>query len=196
MLIVVGLGNPTEEYKGTRHNLGYRIVMDLADKLKKDFKEDSVVYRANQYLKTKVEDEEVVLSLPLGYMNNSGEAVSQIFDFYRDSEVKNLWVIHDDTDIPFGEIRVKYAGTSAGHNGIKSIDKSIGNKYWRMRVGVGKPKHAGFDLSRYVLSKFTDEEQETLPTIIDQAASYLLKSLSKGNIEPTTFNVKDNKNKS
>jgi PTH1 family peptidyl-tRNA hydrolase len=193
MVIIVGLGNPTEEYKGTRHNLGYRIVKALSEKLNKDFDQDSVTYRANQYLKTKVEGKDVVLSLPLGYMNNSGDAVSQIFDFYRDAETKDLWIVHDDTEIPFGEIRVKYAGTSAGHNGVKSIDSSIGNKYWRMRVGVGRPKHEGFDLARYVLAKFTDEEQENLPAIIDQAATYLLKSLSKDNIEAVTFNAKEKK---
>jgi len=196
MIIIVGLGNPTEEYKGTRHNLGYRIVKALSEQLNKNFDNDSTSYRANQYLKTKLEDKDVVLSLPLGYMNNSGEAISQIFDFYRDAELKDLWVIHDDTEIPFGEIRVKYAGTSAGHNGVKSIDEAIGNKYWRMRVGVGRPKHDGFDLARYVLSKFTDEEQDELPNIIDQAATYLLKSLSKDNIEPISFNAKDKKDKS
>ncbi|MEX1123891.1 MAG: aminoacyl-tRNA hydrolase [Patescibacteria group bacterium] len=191
MLVIAGLGNPTEEYKNTRHNIGYRIVIDLANKLGLNFLEDASTYRANMYFKTKRKDDEVVLTLPLGYMNNSGDAIRQVFDFYRDADTKDLWIIHDDTEIPFGEIRVKYAGTSAGHNGIKSIDKAIGNKYWRMRVGIGKPKYVGFDLARFVLSPFTDAEQDELATIIDQASSYLLKSLDKGTIESTTFNAKE-----
>ena len=191
MLIIAGLGNPTETYKNTRHNMGYEIVSAVAEKLGKNFSEDSTMYRANKYLTTKEGDNDIVLTLPLGYMNNSGEAIKQVFDFYRESEVKNLWIVHDDTDLPFGEVRVKYAGTSAGHKGVKSIDQSIGNKYWRMRIGVGRPKHEGFDLARYVLSKFTDEEKELLPSIIDLASTYLVKSLSKGKIESTKFNAKN-----
>ena len=171
--------------------MGYVIVTAVAEKLGKNFLEESTMYRANQYLTTKEGDNDVVLTLPLGYMNNSGEAIKQVFNFYREAEVKNLWVVHDDTDLPFGEVRVKYAGTSAGHNGIKSIDKAIGNKYWRMRIGVGKPKHEGFDLARYVLSRFTEEEQKILPAIVDQASSYLVESLSKGKLAPHKFNAKN-----
>lgn len=191
MLIIAGLGNPTEEYKGTRHNIGYLIITALAEKIGKNFAEDSTVYRANQYLKTKEGDEDIVLTLPLGYMNNSGEAIKQVMDFYGSNETRKLWIVHDDTDLPYGQVKVKLAGTSAGHNGIKSIDEIIGNRYWRIRVGVGKPKHEGFDLARFVLSRFTEEEKEDLPTIIDQTSSYLVKSLSRGSLKTEKFNAKN-----
>lgn len=193
MVIVAGLGNPDEEYKNTRHNFGYRIVIDLASKLGQDFTTVASTYRANQYLKTKTNETEVVLTLPLGYMNNSGQALRQIMDFFGDTDAKDLWVVHDDTEIPFGEIRVKFAGSSAGHNGVKSIDETISNKYWRIRVGVGRPKNPEHDLADYVLAAFSQDEKSKLNSIIDQASSYLLKSLNKGALEATTFNAKETK---
>ncbi len=193
MVILAGLGNPEEEYRETRHNLGYKIVIELAKKLGQDFLTEANTYRANQYLKTTVGETETVLTLPLGYMNNSGQALRQIMDFYGDNITKDLWVVHDDTDVPFGEVRIKMAGSSAGHNGIKSIDEAIGNKFWRIRVGVGHPKRDGQDLADYVLAAFNKAEKEHLATIIDQTAAYLLESLNKGKLEPVTFNAKETK---
>ncbi len=191
MVILAGLGNPDEEYRETRHNLGFKIVLALAKKLGHNFEVDANTYRANQYLKTKAGETDLVLTLPLGYMNNSGHALRQIMDFFGDNETKDLWVVHDDTEIPFGEVRIKFAGSSAGHNGVKSIDDTITNKYWRIRVGVGRPKNSEHDLSDYVLAAFGKDERGHLPAIIDQTASYLLESLGKGNLEAITFNAKE-----
>ena len=191
MVIVAGLGNPDEEYRETRHNLGYKIVIELAKKLGQDFLTEANTYRANQYLKTKAGDKEVVLTLPLGYMNNSGQALRQIMDFFGDNVTKDLWVVHDDTEIPFGEVRVKLAGSSAGHNGIKSIDETIGNKYWRIRVGIGRPKNPEHDLADYVLAAFNKDEKEHLGTVIDRCASYLLESLNEATLGSVTFNAKE-----
>lgn len=193
MIILAGLGNPDEEYRETRHNLGYKIVIELAKKLGQDFLTEANTYRANQYLKTKAGETEVVLTLPLGYMNNSGQALRQIMDFFGDNITKDLWVVHDDTDIPFGEVRIKLAGSSAGHNGIKSIDETIGNKYWRIRVGVGRPKNPAHDLADYVLAAFGKGEKEHLSTIIDRTAAYLLESLHIAKLESATFNAKETK---
>lgn len=198
MIILVGLGNPEEEYAETRHNTGYRVIIELCKKLGFDFLKDAKPYRANLFLKTDVTEQEVVFSLPLGYMNNSGHALKQLMDFYGDNTTKDLWVIHDDTEIPFGEVRIKSGGTSGGHNGIKSIDETIGQNYWRVRVGVGRPAHADHDLADYVLAGFSAKEKEQLPAVIDQVTSYLIKSIEVGKLETAKFttNAKKESNKS
>lgn len=187
MVIIAGLGNPGEEYEGTRHNAGYVAVQELCAKLGFDFMKEASQYRANMFLRKNIGDQEVVFSLPMGYVNNSGEVLRQVLDFYRDNISKDIWIIHDDTEVPFGEIRIKHGGTSGGHNGIKSIDEVIGNDYWRIRIGVGRPANREHDLAKYVLGKFTAKEQNDLPIIIDQAVSYLIKSLEEGKLTQQTF---------
>ena len=184
MVIIAGLGNPGDEYIDTRHNVGYKIVLALCEKLGINFMRDAQQYRANKFLKTKIAEQEVAVCLPMGYMNNSGDILNQILDFFGDNTARDLWVIHDDTEIPFGQFRIKYGGTSGGHNGIKSIDDVIGANYWRIRVGVSRK---GEDLSKYVLSKFTADEEKALPTIIDQVTSHLLNSLEEGKLAAITI---------
>jgi PTH1 family peptidyl-tRNA hydrolase len=190
MLLIAGLGNPDEEYQKTRHNIGYKIIIALCAKLGHDFLATANTYRANQFLKTKVGEHDVLFCLPLGYMNNSGQAIQQLMDFYGDNSTKDLWVVHDDTEIPFGTVKIKYGGTSGGHNGIKSIDTTIGEKYWRVRVGVGRPSNPEHDLADYVLAAFSKAEQAQLPTIIDQTVANLVKSIEEGKLTTTTFNAK------
>lgn len=190
MLLIAGLGNPDEEYLRTRHNVGYKIIIALCEKLKIDFAGTAQTYRANQFLKTKVGDHDVLFCLPLGYMNNSGNALKQLMDFYGDNSTKDLWVVHDDTEIPFGTVKIKYGGTSGGHNGIKSIDDTIGAKYWRIRVGVGRPANREHDLADYVLAAFSKAEQAQLPIVIDQTVANLVKSIEAGKLTTTTFNAK------
>lgn len=194
MIIIAGLGNPDDEYKDTRHNIGYVVVIELCKKLGIDFLKQANTYRANMYLKTDQSDTELVFCLPLGYMNNSGQAIRQVLDFYGDNTSKDLWVIHDDTEIPFGEVRVKFAGSSAGHNGVKSIDDTVGNKYWRIRIGVGRPKHPGYDLADYVLAPFSPDEKKQVPRVVDRVISYLIKSI-QDQIESVTFNAKEKTSK-
>ncbi len=190
MLLIAGLGNPEEEYAKTRHNIGYRIVIELCNKLKLDFLTSAQTYRANQFLKTKIGEEDVVFCLPLGYMNNSGVALKQLMDFFGDNTTKDLWVIHDDTEVPFGTVKIKTGGTSGGHNGIKSIDETIGANYWRVRVGVGRPADNRHDLADYVLSGFTKDEQLILTTIVDRVVTHLVKSIELGKLHSIAFNAK------
>ncbi|HSX42111.1 MAG TPA: aminoacyl-tRNA hydrolase [Candidatus Saccharimonadales bacterium] len=196
MLLIAGLGNPDEEYLKTRHNIGYRIIIALCEKLGHDFLKTAQTYRANQFLKMKAGEQDVVFCLPLGYMNNSGNALKQLMDFFGDNTTKDLWVVHDDTEIPFGTVKIKYGGTSGGHNGIKSIDEAIGEKYWRIRVGVGRPASKEHDLADYVLAGFPKAEQALLPTIIDQTVATLVKSIEEGKLETKTFNAKKDINQS
>ncbi len=193
MLLIAGLGNPDEEYLKTRHNIGYKIVIALCEKLGLNFLQDAQTYRANQFLKTKISEQDVVFCLPLGYMNNSGQAIKQLMEFYGDNTTKDLWVVHDDTEVPFGEIRVKFGGTSGGHNGIKSIDDTISPKFWRIRVGVGRPANPEHDLADYVLAAFSRSEQAMLPSVIDQTVGFLVKSIKEGKLETTTFTTKHGK---
>lgn len=191
MYIIAGLGNPGDEFEGTRHNIGYAFVERFCASLGHDFFNDANTYRANKFLKTTIADQEVVFSLPLGYMNNSGEGISQIMNFYGDNKSKDLIVVHDDTEVPFGQVRIKYGGTSGGHNGIKSIDESVGADYWRVRIGIGRPGHVDHDMSDYVLGKFTAPQKETLDIVIDQTVTYLLKSLEEGKLKTITLNAKN-----
>jgi len=191
MVIIAGLGNPGDEYENTRHNVGYHFVIELCKKLHIDFLADASAYRANHFLKTKIADQEVVFCLPKGYMNNSGEAIHQILNFYGDNDAKDLWVVHDDIEVPFGQVRIKLGGTSAGHNGIKSVDDAIGTHYWRIRIGVGRPAEPQQDLAHYVLSRFTEAEKAALDPIIDQTATYLLKSLEEGKLTSAKLTTKN-----
>lgn len=167
MLAVVGLGNPGKEYTNTRHNVGTMVIEALENQ--------------------EIGSNSCCLFKPDTYVNNSGEAVARLM---REETItpEDIIVVHDDTEIPFGEIRVKFGGTSGGHNGIKSIDDAIGPDYWRVRVGVGRPENRNFDLADYVLAAFTAEELRQLPDIIDRVTEYLLESINEG-IQPITLNA-------
>ena len=123
MQLIVGLGNPGGKYQYTRHNIGYMAIDNIVSvqqdyKIKKKF--NSIIYE------TIIDNNRIILIKPETYMNNSGDAVSQIADFYK-IDSKNILVLHDELDIPFGKIRIKSGGGNAGHNGLKSISKKIDN---------------------------------------------------------------------
>ena len=151
MKLIVGLGNPGNKYKFNRHNVGFLAVDYLIDKLNASklsskFKGD--LFKSNEYLFLK----------PTTFMNLSGESVKLVKDFYKlDNE--DIIVIHDDIDLKLGALRFKRGGSSGGHNGLKSIDENIGNDYYRIRIGVGRPERKE-EVVNYVLSDFSDEELE------------------------------------
>ncbi len=182
MINIICLGNPEKKYELTRHNIGYRIADRLAIQL-------SLTFDDNKYMSAEVaKNANITVVKPTTYVNNSGEAVQFLVDKEK-QPISNIWVVHDDVDIPFGEIRVKFGGTSGGHNGIKSIDQAVGVDYWRIRIGVGRDE--GFrELSDFVLSPFTQIEEQNLTLIIDQAVSYLIQSLEDKEIKPITINAK------
>lgn len=184
MKLIVGLGNPGKEYTQTRHNIGFVVVDNLVKTLgveKWQKQKKSEVAKVSQKL---------LLAKPTTFMNNSGIAVGELVNFYKLDDAEII-VVHDDTEVPFGEVRVKFGGTSGGHNGINSIDEHIGHDYWRVRVGVGRDNHFD-DLADYVLAPFTSEEQKELPTVIDRVTDYLVKSLST-QLETITFNALNEK---
>ena len=162
--LIVGLGNFPKEYDLTRHNIGFLVV----DKIQETGNFDN--WKENKKLLCNISsgtfcDTNCILIKPTTYMNLSGNSVIQVAKFYKINH-KNIIVIHDDIDLKFGIIKTTNSKNSAGHNGIKSINSHITEQYDRIRIGVGRPENAGYEISNYVLSKFTKEEQEKLDDII------------------------------
>jgi PTH1 family peptidyl-tRNA hydrolase len=171
----VGLGNPTENYANTRHNIGFKVIESL-----------SVHFKAYCILKPQFfgdlyKIQNTLFLKPMTYMNNSGKSVGAVVNFYKPREIV---VIHDDIAIPFGSVRIKRGGSNGGHNGLRSIDAYIGTDYIRVRLGVGAPK-AEQDTAGFVLSNFSKEESSCVSKLIDYAAiiceELLVKSLDEVN---------------
>jgi PTH1 family peptidyl-tRNA hydrolase len=150
MKIVVGLGNPGMKYAGTRHNVGFSVILELGDRygIKVDTKKHKALIG-----KGIVDGEKIILAMPQTYMNLSGESVREIVDFYKCSP-EDLIVVYDDIDLDVGKLRVRQKGSAGGHNGMKNIVQHLGSTTFdRVRVGVGK-KPDNMDLADYVLSRF------------------------------------------
>ena len=153
-VLVVGLGNPGDKYLLTRHNVGFMAIDTLIP-------EDAVWKKEKNALTARVDidGKKFIFAKPQTFMNNSGEAVGPLMAFYK-IPLENLIVIHDDMDLKVGEKREKVGGSSAGHNGIKSIDNAVGNEYKRIRIGIGHPRD--FDLpmdpADWVLGNFDAEQ--------------------------------------
>lgn len=152
-----GLGNFSDEYHHTRHNVGFILLDQLANKFGLKFSFKSKL--KGEFTKLTFHDHEIILLKPHTYMNLSGDSVQKVMHYYKILP-SHLIVIHDDLDLALGKIRCKLGGGSGGHNGIKSIDNAIGNAYFRVKIGIGRPD--GWDASSYVLGKISDEEQGIL----------------------------------
>jgi PTH1 family peptidyl-tRNA hydrolase len=153
MYLVVGLGNPGQEYSETRHNVGFLAIDAIAGEL------GVPSFKAkfdSEYSEKKLETgQNIILQKPQTYMNRSGDAVSKLLAYYK-VKPENMYVIHDDIDLASLAIKLKFSGGSGGHNGIRSIDSAVGTQYWRIRIGVGRPMLRE-QVSYYVLSKFAAE---------------------------------------
>ncbi|HHY97077.1 MAG TPA: aminoacyl-tRNA hydrolase [Acholeplasma sp.] len=163
MKLIVGLGNPGREYVQTRHNVGFMMIDKLAYETKTEFKVNEKLKSA--LVKTKIENEDVILAKPLTYMNLSGEAVVAISNFYK-IETKDILVISDDIALPLGKIRFRNQGTHGGQKGLKHIlEQFKTNDIKRLRIGIGfDPK---YDKADYVLSRFTKNEIDQLMMSFD-----------------------------
>jgi len=158
MYLIAGLGNPGDKYLKTRHNIGFMII----DEMIKNQNVTNITNKNFQSLTYKLNSN--IYSKPQTFMNNSGEAVLNIADYYN-VENQRIIVIHDDLDLPFGTIKFKLGGSHGGHNGLRSIDKHLGDDYLRVRVGIGKPENKS-QVANYVLSNFSQEEFQRLDDII------------------------------
>jgi len=166
--IIVGLGNPGDEYRSTRHNVGFLVVDELARRWNTAL---SLVKWQAECVSLMVSDKKVHLVKPLTFMNRSGMAVAQFCRFYKVSPDQIL-IIHDDLDMAPGRIKLVKGGGAGGHNGIKSLVETVGTKdFYRMKIGIGRPGtgtvHSDFPVDKYVLSNFTDDELTVLESRYD-----------------------------
>ena len=173
-LLLVGLGNPGNQYAYSRHNTGFMVADAIAEVASSQTAARSVFFKKVSPLaeiaafaieksgsgsasnSTATEKSRVVLAKPLTFMNLSGRAVRFLMDFYK-LKLENIYVFHDDIDLEFGRVKIKKGGGNGGHNGLRSIDDLAGRDYWRVRIGVGRPEGRG-DVASYVLHKFKEDE--------------------------------------
>ena len=160
MLLFVGLGNPTPDNENNRHNIGFKII----DAININFGLSKQKPKFKGLLTTgKIGDKKVYAIKPLTFMNNSGICIREIIEYFK-IDAEDVIVFHDDLDINFGKVKTKFGGSSAGHNGIESIDKFIGKDYSRVRIGIGKPNGKA-DVTDHVLKDFDEEEKQELINI-------------------------------
>ena len=165
MKLIVGLGNPTDKYEGTRHNVGFEVVERIADEYGIGL--DTIKHKG-MYGKGKIDGITVVLLKPMTYMNLSGESVSAVASYYKIT-AEDIIVIYDDINLDVGRLRVRGKGSAGGHNGIKNMITHLHTEEFpRVRVGVGM-KPSKMDLADYVLSRFSKEEQEKMDESYDRA---------------------------
>jgi peptidyl-tRNA hydrolase, PTH1 family len=174
--IIAGLGNPGPEYAGNRHNAGYMVVDLLAERIGARFKAHRT---RNEVADGRLAGVPVTLAKPRTFMNTSGGPVAGLASFYK-VPPERVIVVHDELDIPFGAIRLKLGGGDNGHNGLRSITKSLGtNAYYRVRFGIGRPP-GRMDAATFVLRDFSTVERKELPLLIDRCADAVETLLSKG----------------
>lgn len=174
MKLIVGLGNPGSKYEDTRHNVGFLAIDQIAEKYQVQVNKLKCKAQVGEFRLS----EKIILAKPQTFMNNSGESVRELVDYYK-IDLKDLIIIYDDIDIPFSTIRVKGKGSSGSHNGMRSIVKHLGQeKFPRVRISIGqKPEY--MDLADFVLSKFTSKEIPTVEREIQAAAEASLEIAEK-----------------
>jgi len=172
--LIVGLGNPGILYENTRHNFGFKIIKAIAKKYNLKFKKEKKFN--GKIASGKIKNFEVLLLMPLTYMNESGASVKKVKDFFK-IDIKNILILVDDADIPFEEFRIKDDSSAAGHKGLESIEKHLNTReYARLKIGIGRQQ----ELKSYVLGRFTKQEKEKLPQIENQAIEIIESWLEKG----------------
>ena len=168
MLLFVGLGNPTPDSENNRHNIGFKII----DSLNKKFGLSKQKPKFKGLLTTgNIENEKIYAIKPLTFMNNSGVCIRELLEYFK-IDAEDVIVFHDDLDIEFGKIKAKFGGSSAGHNGIASIDKFISKDYSRVRIGIGKPK-GNIEIGDYVLQNFDEDEMLEIDKISDNITEFI-----------------------
>ena len=161
--MIVGLGNPGNDYKNTRHNVGFQLIDYIAREKKVEFIRNKF---NGKYAEMSINGEKVILLKPLKYMNLSGEVVRDFVNFYK-IDINDILIICDDLDTQVGTYRLRYKGSSGGHNGLKNIELHLNSKeYKRIKIGISNNKN--MDTKDYVLGKFTNDEMELLNPIINK----------------------------
>lgn len=192
MKLIVGLGNPGLKHEKTRHNLGFTIL----DTFLKDFSSIPIVsFKTEKKFQAEVAEiewqpkkakmEKAILVKPLTYMNGSGSAVGLISKFYKIAPI-DIWVIHDEIDLPLGGMKIRFGGASAGHKGVESIIEHLGtDKFWRFRIGIGMQHEKVHDkrikpIDSYVLGDFSEGERGKAREIIKKSVKAIQDALEEG----------------
>ena len=176
MYLIIGLGNPEEEYRKTRHNMGFNAINKIAEQY--GIKVNKSKFQG-LYESAIIEGKKVMLIKPQTYMNLSGECIKQFVDFYKIPN-EDILVIYDDMDIEPGKIKIRKKGGAGGHNGMKSIIKMLGTEeFARIRTGIGRPEHSGDDIN-YVIGAIPEEEIPKLQEGVEKAKEAVIEKLKNG----------------
>jgi PTH1 family peptidyl-tRNA hydrolase len=174
--IVAGLGNPGDRYERTRHNAGAKVVTVLLERTGASLKRHK---SGSLVAETTIEGRRVVLARAMTFMNESGRPLGELVRWYK-TRAERFVVVHDEIDIPFGTVRIKLGGGTAGHNGLRSIESHMGTGvFLRVRVGVGRPRGQG-DATDHVLSEFSASERKDLPDVLSRAADAVEMIIASG----------------
>jgi peptidyl-tRNA hydrolase, PTH1 family len=183
-ILIVGLGNIGKEYEDTRHNIGFSAI----DRFAKDHEFSPWVNKKDlkcHLATTQLGEARVIAIKPTTLMNLSGEAVQAVAHFYKIAP-DTIVAVHDELDIPFGQIRSRIGGGSAGHNGIKSITQHVGEQYGRVRIGIGPKLHEKQDSADFVLAPFSSQEQEQLKNLTKEVSAILSEYVYGGELPHET----------
>ena len=176
MYLIVGLGNPEEEYSKTRHNMGFNVINKIANKYGIEVNKKKFDGLCGNGI---IEGKKVILLKPQTYMNLSGIAIIQVVNFYK-IPLENVIVIYDDVDVEPGLIRIRKKGSSGSHNGMKSVIAELNSEeFARIRVGIGKPEYA-HDMINYVIGAVPEEEQKELEAGVEKAKEATIEILKNG----------------
>ena len=186
MILIVGLGNPGRRYRGTRHNVGQDVIHHLAARLGVRLEEDGWVRTGRR----RAGGATVVLAVPVTSMNVSGQAVRDLLHRAR-RRPEDLLLVHDDLDLPVGQLRLRPGDVAGGHNGVRSVIEELGTGLFpRLRIGIGRPPE-GVDPVEFVLERFTPDEREVIDAAVARAAEAVLVVASEGlEAAMTRYNVR------
>lgn len=169
--LIVGLRNPGEKYLKTRHNAGFMAIKKWHDSLKLKKELQAMVYE-------KPGNPKVIIATPTTFMNESGLSLIKIANYFGINS-EDILIIHDDKDLAFGDVRLKFAGSSAGHNGLNSIDNTIGEQYWRIRIGIANDLLEHQDTADFVLSNFSKDELNEFNAVTKKVEDKIEEFLNK-----------------
>ena len=186
MYLIVGLGNPEEDYSKTRHNMGFNVINKLSQKYNIEVNKNKfdALFGSGE-----IEEKKVILLKPQTFMNLSGKSIIQAINFYK-IDIKNIIVIYDDVDVEKGKIRIRKQGSSGSHNGMKSVIEELQTEsFTRVRVGIGKPEFKS-DMINYVIGAIPEQEIKVLEEGVEKAKEAVIEILKNGtDIAMNKFNV-------